>query len=110
MRSLIRSSTCLAISAVAIIGASSIQAQGVAIRKDSLFTAEDGLDVVTYTALDLTSDGRWLAATSASRRDGLGVDYRHDGDPTYVRPAASRMWVIDTKSGTARPLFPEKRN
>jgi dipeptidyl aminopeptidase/acylaminoacyl peptidase len=77
---------------------------------DSLFTAEDGLDIVSYNALDLTSDGRWLAATSQSRRDGLGVDYRRDGDPTYIRPAASRLWVIDTRSGAARAVYPDKRN
>ena len=82
----------------------------VAPAKDSLFTAEDGLDVVTYNALDLTSDGRWLAATSASRRDGLGVDYRRDGDPTYIRPSNARLWVIDTRSGAARAVYPDKRN
>jgi dipeptidyl aminopeptidase/acylaminoacyl peptidase len=77
---------------------------------DSLFTADDGLDIVSYNALDLTSDGRWLAAASQSRRDGLGVDYRRDGDPTYIRPAASRIWVIDTRSGAARAVYPDKRN
>jgi dipeptidyl aminopeptidase/acylaminoacyl peptidase len=80
-----------------------------AIATDSLFTAEDGLEVVTYNALDLTSDGRWLAATSATRRDALGVDYRRDGDPTYVRPGAARIWVIDTRTGAAKAVFPEKR-
>src|SRR5689334_8722687 len=77
---------------------------------DWLFTAEDGLDIVSYNTLDLTSDGRWLAATSQSRRDALGVDYRRDGDPTYVRPAASRVWIIDTRSGAARAVYPDKRN
>src|SRR5690348_7108981 len=77
---------------------------------DSLFTADDGLDIVSYNTLDLTSDGRWLAATSQSRRDALGVDYRRDGDPTYVRPAASRVWIIDTRSGAARAVYPDKRN
>lgn len=77
---------------------------------DSLFTADDGLDIVSYNALDLTSDGRWVVATSQSRRDGLGVDYRRDGDPTYIRPAASRVWVIDTRSGAARAVYPDKRN
>ena len=76
----------------------------------SLFTAEDGLDIVSYTVQDLSSDGRWLAATSTSRRDGLGVDYRRDGDPSYVRPAALKVWVFDTRSLAARALFPDKRN
>jgi dipeptidyl aminopeptidase/acylaminoacyl peptidase len=79
-------------------------------RADSLFTAEDGLEIVSYNALDLTTDGRWLVATSSSRRDNLGIDYRRDGDPTYVRPGGSRVWVIDTKSGAARALFTDKRN
>src|SRR6185503_511377 len=82
----------------------------VAAAADSLFTADDGLDIVSYNALDLTSDGRWLVATSQSRRDGLGVDYRRDGDPTYIRPAASRVWVIDTRSGATRAIYPDKRN
>jgi|tagenome__1003787_1003787.scaffolds.fasta_scaffold20989455_7 dipeptidyl aminopeptidase/acylaminoacyl peptidase len=86
------------------------QSAAPAAAADSLFTAEDGLDIVSYNALDLTSDGRWLAATSQSRRDGLGVDYRRDGDPTYIRPGASRLWVIDTRSGAARAVYPDKRN
>ena len=110
MRSFVRSASGIMLAGAAAIGPSALRGQGTAPRRDSLFTAEDGLDVVTYSALDLTSDGRWLAALSASRRDGLGVDYRHDGDPTYVRPALSRAWVIDTRSGAARPLFPDKRN
>ena len=76
----------------------------------ALFTTDDGLDIVSYTAQDLSADGRWLAATSSTRRDGLGVDYRRDGDPTYVRPAAARVWVIDTKSNAARAIYPDKRN
>ena len=104
MRSLVRPLSCVALAAAAMAGSPSLPAQSPSsashVAKDSLFTAEDGLDVVTYNALDLTSDGRWLAATSASRRDGLGVDYRRDGDPTYIRPAAARVWVIDTRTVT----------
>ena len=110
MRSFIRAASGLILAGAAATGPSALRGQNSPPRKDSLFTAEDGLDVVSYSALDLTSDGRWLAALSASRRDGLGIDYRRDGDPTYVRPALSRAWVIDTRSGAARPLFPDKRN
>src|SRR5947208_11130971 len=118
MRSLLRPLSCVALAATAMGGALSLLAQspssasptGAHAGKDSLFTAEDGLDVVTYNALDLTSDGRWLAATSASRRDGLGVDYRRDGDPTYIRPLASRVGVMDTQSGVARAGVPDKQN
>ena len=81
-----------------------------ALATATLFTANDGLDVVAYTLQDLTTDGRFAAATSSTRRDALGVDYRRDGDPTYIRPAAARLWVIDTRDGSARPVIPEKRN
>ena len=74
------------------------------------FTAEDILDITSFQVADLTADGRWLAATSSIRRDGFGVDFRRDGDPTYLRPVASRLWVIDTRSGDRRAVFPDKRN
>ena len=75
----------------------------------SAFTAEDALDITSYSVADLTSDGRYLAATSSVRRDGFGVDYRRDGDPTYTRVAPVRLWVIDTRSGDRRAVFPDKR-
>ena len=60
------------------------------------FTVDDALDLVSFTVADLSADGRWLAATSSSRRDGLGGDFSRDGDPTYIRPQKVRVWVIDT--------------
>ncbi|MGH7677185.1 MAG: S9 family peptidase, partial [Gemmatimonadaceae bacterium] len=68
------------------------------------------LDITSYNVSDLSSDGRWVVATSSVRRDGFGVDYRRDGDPSYVRPGALKLWVIDTKSGDRRAVFPDKRN
>jgi dipeptidyl aminopeptidase/acylaminoacyl peptidase len=74
------------------------------------FSVDDALNVVTYSQSDLSDDGRWLATVSASRREGLGVDYRRDGDPTYIRPSAGTVWVIETATGKSRALFPDKRN
>ena len=107
---LLLAGACVSLSATASAQPAPAAQRVVAAAGDSLFTAEDGLDIVSYNALDLTSDGRWLAATSQSRRDALGVDYRRDGDPTYIRPAASRVWLIDTHSGAARAIYPDKRN
>lgn len=74
------------------------------------FGVDEALDVVTYQVGDLSDDGRWLAATSAVRRDQIGVDYnRSSGDPTYVFPSALRVWVIDTRTADARAVFPDKR-
>ncbi len=74
------------------------------------FTADDALDVVNYSVADLSRDGRWIAATSTTRRASLGVDYRRDGDPTYIRPAAISLWSIDTESGKATPVFSQPQN
>ena len=75
-----------------------------------VFSIDDALNVVSYSQSDLSDDGRWLATVSATRRDGLGVDYRRDGDPTYIRPAAGMVWVIETATAKSRALFPDKRN
>src|SRR5688500_11819453 len=76
----------------------------------SVFSVDDALAVVSYAQTDLSDDGRWLATVSAARRDGLGVDYRRDGDPTYIRPAAGTLWVIETATGKSRAVFADKRN
>jgi dipeptidyl aminopeptidase/acylaminoacyl peptidase len=75
----------------------------------STFVAEDALGVVTVTATDLTDDGRYLATMSTIRRDSYGVDYRHDGDPTYLRVAPTRLSIVDTKSGASTDVFKDKR-
>jgi dipeptidyl aminopeptidase/acylaminoacyl peptidase len=94
---------------VVLLAAGAVQAQTVT-QASSRFTAEDALDVVSYSVGDVSADGRWLAATSSVRRDALGVDFRRDGDPTYVRPAAVRVWSIDTRTGESKAVFPDKRN
>ena len=74
------------------------------------FNAQDALDLVTLSVADVSSDGRWVAATSSTRRDNFGVDFRRDGDPTYVRPSVARVWVIDAEKGSQQAVFPDKRN
>jgi dipeptidyl aminopeptidase/acylaminoacyl peptidase len=73
------------------------------------FTAEDALELATWTVASLSDDGRWLAATAGTRRDGLGVDHRREGDPTYVRPQRVRLWAIETATGARRAVLPEPR-
>ena len=108
---MLRPSVRLSFATIALaLGSTLAHAQVVRQAASTAFTAEDALDLVTFTVGDLSPDGRWLAATSATRRDGLAIDYRRDGDPTYVRPAALRVWVIDTKSGERRAVFADKRN
>jgi len=63
------------------------------------FSVDDALNVVSYVQTDLSDDGRWLATVSSVRRDNFGVDYRRDGDPTYIRPAAGTVLVVETATG-----------
>jgi dipeptidyl aminopeptidase/acylaminoacyl peptidase/tetratricopeptide (TPR) repeat protein len=104
----LRSPLLLAITPVvcALVAPASATAQSPA---RSAFTANDALGVTSLQVADLSSDGRWLLATSSTRRDGLGVDYRRDTDPTYLRATPSRVVVIDTRDGSQRSLFPESR-
>ena len=73
------------------------------------FTAEDALNINAYAVADLTDDGRYLAVTNTLRRDSYGQDFRRDGDPTYTRGIPVRVLIIDTKTGTSTPVFPDKR-
>jgi dipeptidyl aminopeptidase/acylaminoacyl peptidase len=96
--------------AIAIMVVAPVYVSGQSSATRSTFSVDDALNVVTYSQADLSDDGRWLATVSAARRDGLGVDYRRDGDPTYIRPAAGTVWVIETATGKSRAVFPDKRN
>jgi dipeptidyl aminopeptidase/acylaminoacyl peptidase len=78
-------------------------------RPNTAFTIDDALDMVSYTVADVTKDGKWIAATAASRRDGLGTDYFRDSDPTYVRTNRMRAVVIDVATGAERAIFADKR-
>ena len=73
------------------------------------FTIDDALDMRTVSIGDVTKDGRWIAATISTRRDGLGTDYFRDSDPTYVRDSRAQVVLIDVTTGAQRPIFPEKR-
>ena len=63
------------------------------------FTAENMLDVVTASVLDVSEDGRFLAITERRPRDNAQTDHSRYGDPTYIAPAAVRLVVLDTTTG-----------
>ena len=73
------------------------------------FTVDDMLDVATLRAVDLSKDGRWLAATSATLRDRIGIDNSRFGDPTYTAPSLTDVLIIDTQNTRIQKLFPDKR-
>src|SRR5678815_1272866 len=69
----------------------------------------DLLDIGNASIQDLSPDGKWLAVTMSTRRDGLGTDYFRDNDPTYLRAPQATLVIIDTKTGTRRNVFPMKK-
>jgi dipeptidyl aminopeptidase/acylaminoacyl peptidase len=73
------------------------------------FSINDLLDVANINVADLSNDGRWIAATTGSLRDRIGIDNRRFGDPTYVAPSLVDVLVIDTQTAKAQRLFPAKR-
>jgi len=70
------------------------------------FTSQDAVDVRTVRVADVTSDGRWIAATVATRRGRSGVDHFRFGDPTYIAPSTGELLVVDATNGTSRSVFP----
>lgn len=73
------------------------------------FTVDDLLDVANMNIADLSDDGRWLAATSGTLRDRVGIDNHRFGDPTYVAPSLVDVWVIDTQTAKTQKPFHGKR-
>jgi dipeptidyl aminopeptidase/acylaminoacyl peptidase len=67
------------------------------------------LDAAVVTAGDLSADGRWLAGTTSSTRQRVGIDNTRFQDPTYIAPQTAEVWVIETATAAARKLFPDKR-
>ena len=98
----------VAVFAASLSAHTALEAQGSSTKP--AFSIDDALNVVSYVQTDVSDDGRWLATVSSLRRDNFGVDYRRDGDPTYIRPAAGTLLVIETATGKSRAIFPDKRN
>ena len=76
----------------------------------SAFTAEDMSRVASVTALDVSEDGRRVAAVVRRPADNETVDHRRYGDPTYLAPAQVTLQVIDTRSGAKDQPFKELVN
>jgi dipeptidyl aminopeptidase/acylaminoacyl peptidase len=72
------------------------------------FTIDDALGVRSARIEDVSNDGRWVALSVRTRRDGLGVDASRYGDPTYVAPAPGDFQLIDATNGRTRAILPGK--
>ncbi len=92
-----------------VLALTSLSSLGSAQSATSPFTVEDLLDVANINLADLSDDGRWLAATSGSLRDRIGIDNHRFGDPTYVAPALVDVLIIETQTARAQRPFQGKK-
>lgn len=70
------------------------------------FTPDDALRVTSMSVLDVTPDGRWIAASTANARDRQDVDHFRYGDATYVSPRTAAFVLLDTESGEQTEILP----
>jgi hypothetical protein len=77
-----------------VLALTSLPSLGSAQSAGSPFTVDDLLDVTNINLADLSDDGRWLAATSGSLRDRIGIDNHRFGDPTYVAPKRTKRRLV----------------
>ncbi|HZM91141.1 MAG TPA: prolyl oligopeptidase family serine peptidase [Blastocatellia bacterium] len=92
-----------------VLALTSVSLPATAQTASPLFTVDDMLDVANVNVADLSDDGRWLAVTSGSLRDRIGIDNRRFGDPTYIAPSLVDVWIIDTQTSKSQKLFQNKR-
>ncbi len=78
-------------------------------KTSAAFTVNDMLDVVNASVADLSEDGHWLAVVATTLRDRIGIDNSRFGDPTYVAPQLSQVYIVDTQTGKVQKLFSEKK-
>jgi dipeptidyl aminopeptidase/acylaminoacyl peptidase len=81
-----------------------------AAQSQTPFTAEDILRVASVSVLDVSEDGRRVAASVRRPIDNDTTDHRRYGDPTYLAPARVTLQVIDSRSGAVATPFKELVN
>ncbi|MCG8469079.1 MAG: prolyl oligopeptidase family serine peptidase [Gemmatimonadetes bacterium] len=69
------------------------------------FTVDDALGLQTIYGWEISPDGSWIVASVGELRGRIGVNAHRTGDPTYVNPSATRLWLINTATGDRQELF-----
>lgn len=76
----------------------------------SPLTADDTLDVATYSILGVSDDGQRVAVAARPMADSPEMNNSRHADPPYISPARARLMVIDTLGGAAREPFKDLVN
>jgi dipeptidyl aminopeptidase/acylaminoacyl peptidase len=102
----------LSLAPAVFLPASPAAAQSVALAgqgSPGALTPDDLLSVRTVSAGDYSPDGKWLVVRIATRRDGMGFVAARDGDPSYTRPAPTRVLVLNTATGDTTAVLTAPR-
>jgi len=75
------------------------------VSSPSALTPNDLLDVRSIAIGDYSPDGKWLLVRVSRRGDGLGFVAARDGDPSYTRPAPSRLLLMNTATGDTSAII-----
>lgn len=75
----------------------------------SSFSMEDFFRARSVSLEALSADGTRAVVSYTATADRMGLDSYRTGDPSYVAPQRSDIQIVDTRSGEATVLFPEKR-
>lgn len=106
-RALRTAASSVTLALAATVGPSMLGAQGAV--PSAALTPADLLDVRTVSAGDYSPDGKWLVVRIARRGDGLGFVAARDGDPSYTRPAPSRLLLLNTATGDTTAILSTPR-
>lgn len=91
------------------LSSATVIARGLQEGQENRFTLNDMLGVINTSVVDLSDDGRWAAVTFGTLRDRIGINNHRFGDPTYIAPSLVEVRAIDTHTGAAQKVFPDKR-
>jgi len=74
------------------------------------FTPQDMSRVASITVLDVSEDGRRIAASVRRPSDNETTDHRRYGDPTYLAPSRVTLQIIDARTGATDQPFKDLVN
>ncbi len=89
--------------------AASLDAGTLHAQPSTALSPADLLDVRSVAIGDYSPDGKWLLVRVSRRGDGLGFVAARDGDPSYTRPAPSRLLLLNTTTGDTSAIIPTPR-
>jgi dipeptidyl aminopeptidase/acylaminoacyl peptidase len=85
-------------------------ARSASARQAAAFTADDMFKVASISVLDVSEDGRRIAATVRRPLDNPTTDHRRYGDPSFLPPSRVTLQIIDGRSGAVDVPFEELVN